>query len=47
VLSFAVHGRVRVIKVEALPVRRGPPAAARALYIELPDGPLTSQAAPD
>jgi ribosome-associated heat shock protein Hsp15 len=47
VLSFAVHGRVRVIKVEALPVRRGPPAEARALYIELPDGPLTSQAAPD
>ncbi len=35
VLSFAVHGRVRVIKVEALPARRGPPAEARALYTEV------------
>jgi ribosome-associated heat shock protein Hsp15 len=47
VLSFAVHGRVRVIRIEALPARRGPPAEARLLYSELPDGPLTSQAAPD
>ncbi len=43
VLSFAVHGKVRVIKVEALPKRRGPPAEARALYTEVPEGPLTSQ----
>ncbi|WP_129792015.1 RNA-binding S4 domain-containing protein [Sphingosinicella sp. CPCC 101087] len=35
VLSFAQHGRVRVLKVEALPQRRGPPAAARLLYCEL------------
>jgi ribosome-associated heat shock protein Hsp15 len=42
VLSFAVHGRVRVIKVEALPGRRGPPAEARLLYSEVGDGPLTS-----
>lgn len=35
VLSFAVHGRVRVLRVEALPVRRGPPAEARALYSEM------------
>jgi ribosome-associated heat shock protein Hsp15 len=47
VLSFAVHGRVRVLRIEALPARRGPPAEARALYSELSDGPLTSQAAPD
>ena len=42
VLSFAAHGRVRVIKVEALPKRRGPPAEARLLYSEVPEGPLTS-----
>jgi ribosome-associated heat shock protein Hsp15 len=35
VLSFAVHGRVRVLKVEALPTRRGPPAEARLLYTEI------------
>ena len=35
VLSFAVHGRVRVLRVEALPARRGPPAEARLLYSEL------------
>ena len=36
VLSFAVHGKVRVIRIEAIPMRRGPPAEARALYAELP-----------
>jgi ribosome-associated heat shock protein Hsp15 len=35
VLSFAQRGEVRVLKVEALPLRRGPPAEARALYCEL------------
>ena len=35
VLSFAHRGRVRVLKVEALPARRGPPAEARLLYSEL------------
>ena len=35
VLSFAQRGDVRVIRVEALPVRRGPPAEARALYSEV------------
>jgi ribosome-associated heat shock protein Hsp15 len=47
VLSFAVHGRIRVLKVEALPARRGPASEARSLYSELPDGPLTSLASPD
>ncbi len=49
VLSFAVHGRVRVLKVEALPTRRGPPAEARALYseIEIAAAPLTSEAGED
>lgn len=35
VLSFAVRGRVRVLRIEALPVRRGPPDEARALYSEV------------
>ena len=35
VLSFAWRGQVRVLKVEALPVRRGPPAEARTFYSEL------------
>ena len=32
VLSFAHRGRVRVLRVEALPARRGPPAEARLLF---------------
>ncbi len=47
VLSFAVRGKVRVLRVEALPKRRGPPAEARALYSELPEGPLTSEGGGD
>ena len=35
VLSFAQRGAVRVLRIEALPVRRGPPAEARASYCEL------------
>lgn len=35
VLSFAVHGRVRVLRIEAIPARRGPAAEARALYEEI------------
>lgn len=35
VLSFPLHGRVRVIRVEALPVRRGPASEARACYSDL------------
>ena len=35
VLGFARHGDVRVLRIEALPVRRGPPAEARTLYSEL------------
>jgi ribosome-associated heat shock protein Hsp15 len=47
VLSFAVRGRVRVLRIEALPRRRGPPAEARALYSELPEPTLTSEADDD
>ena len=46
VLSFAHRGTVRVLKVEALPARRGPPAEARALYREIP-APLTSEGGGD
>ena len=35
VLSFARHGEVRVLRVETLPARRGPPAEARSHYCEL------------
>ena len=35
VLGFARQSEVRVLRIEALPVRRGPPAEARALYSEL------------
>lgn len=47
VLSFAQRGMVRVLKVEALPARRGPPAEARALYTEVPESPLTSEGGGD
>ncbi|HEV7660300.1 MAG TPA: RNA-binding S4 domain-containing protein [Allosphingosinicella sp.] len=42
VLSFARRGEVRVLRIEALPARRGPPAEARAHYCE-----LTSEAGGD
>jgi ribosome-associated heat shock protein Hsp15 len=35
VLSFALRGEVRVLRVEALPPRRGPAAEARQAYSEL------------
>lgn len=41
VLSFAQGGRVRVLRVLALPARRGPAAEARALYEEVGEA-LTS-----
>ena len=47
VLSFAHRGAVRVLKVEALPARRGPPAEARTLYTEVPEAPLTSEGGGD
>jgi ribosome-associated heat shock protein Hsp15 len=43
VLSFAQRGQVRVLKVETLPDRRGPPAEARSLYTEVSDAALTSE----
>ena len=35
VIAFALRGRVRVIRVLALPGRRGPPSEARAAYEEI------------
>ncbi|TKD52251.1 RNA-binding S4 domain-containing protein [Sphingomonas baiyangensis] len=35
VLAFPLHGRVRVVRIDALPHRRGPPAEAAALYVAL------------
>jgi ribosome-associated heat shock protein Hsp15 len=35
ILTFAAQGQIRVIRIEALPTRRGPPAEARACYQEL------------
>jgi len=35
VLSFALHGRVRVIRVQTLPARRGPAVEAQACYADL------------
>ena len=47
ILTLAIGGRVRILKVEELPVRRGPAAEARSMYSELPEGTLTSQAEND
>jgi ribosome-associated heat shock protein Hsp15 len=47
VLTFANHlGRIRVLRVEALPARRGPPAEARAVYtdLEAPNGGVDPEA---
>jgi ribosome-associated heat shock protein Hsp15 len=35
VLSFALRGEVRVLRVESLPARRGPASEARTHYCEL------------
>ncbi len=40
VLSFPLHGRVRVIRIQALPVRRGPAAEAQACYTDLSPPPV-------
>lgn len=47
VLSFAMRGNVRVLRVEALPDRRGSPNEARALYTDLSQAELTSKAPAD
>jgi ribosome-associated heat shock protein Hsp15 len=39
ILTFAQGPRIRVIRIESLPVRRGPAPEARACYIDLVAGP--------
>jgi ribosome-associated heat shock protein Hsp15 len=34
-LTFPMHGRVRIIRIEALPTRRGPAAEAQNCYTDL------------
>jgi ribosome-associated heat shock protein Hsp15 len=41
VLTFARHGEVRVLRIEALPARRGPPAETKTLYEEIRQGAAT------
>jgi ribosome-associated heat shock protein Hsp15 len=38
VIALPLRGEVRVLRVLALPTRRGPPAEARACYEELGEG---------
>lgn len=42
ILTFAQAGDVRVLRVESLPVRRGPPAEGRACYCDLVTSPTSS-----
>lgn len=44
VLSFALHDRVRVLRIETLPARRGPAAEARACYTDLSPAPAAPRA---
>ncbi len=43
VLSFACRGRVRVLRIEALPVRRGAAEEARTLYSEMTAGAVSNR----
>lgn len=38
VLSFPLHDRVRIIRIEALPTRRGPAPEAHSCYTDLSPG---------
>ncbi|MDF2383120.1 hypothetical protein JMG10_16670 [Nostoc ellipsosporum NOK] len=46
VVAFPLYGKVRVIRVELLPARRGPPAEGRACYQDLVVTENVSQEAP-
>ncbi len=39
ILSFPLHDRVRVIRIEAIPARRGPAPEAQACYTDLSPPP--------
>ena len=42
VLAFPLYGKVRALRIEALPARRGPPAEALACYQNLITEPESS-----
>ena len=42
IVALPLHGRVRVVRVTALPDRRGPPSEARAAYEEIDAGPAAT-----
>ncbi|OSZ69583.1 RNA-binding protein [Sphingomonas sp. IBVSS2] len=46
VVAFPLYGKVRVIRVELLPARRGPPGEGRACYQDLVVTENVSQEAP-
>ncbi|MBJ6122602.1 S4 domain-containing protein [Sphingomonas mollis] len=44
ILTFASHGgQIRVLRIESLPHRRGPPAEARGCYIDLQAANVSQQ----
>ena len=45
--ALPLHGKVRVIRVVALPARRGPASEARACYQELAAANVSQQGASD
>ena len=47
VLTYPAYGRVRVVRVAALPVRRGPAAEAQGCYEDLAPANVSQQAARD
>ncbi len=44
ILTFAAHGRVRVVRIATLPLRRGPAVEAQACYDDLSDENVSQQA---
>ena len=41
-IALPVRGQVRILRVLALPARRGPPSEAQACYDEIVEAPLRS-----
>lgn len=47
VLTYPAHGEVRVVRVEALPVRRGPAPEAQGCYADLAAANVSQQSPSD
>ncbi len=47
VLTFVAHDRVRVLRIETLPARRGPAPEASTCYTELGDANRSQECASD